>query len=816
MNRKSNGPRIGMWVGLISALLIAGCTQKKSTPPIPPPIAPSQLTVRVLSPTTAQLSWRDNSLNEIGFRIERAGEAGEFSVIAELPENTTRWNDTTLTEATLYRYRVRAFTRQNQSDPSNLAMALTPPFAPTNLRAQKVSGRRIDLNWTDNSLRETGFELQRREVGRGWLVLANLPADATAYSDTQLVEERQWDYRVRSLRDTIYSEWSNISRADTDVPTPAAPSDLEAIPSSQVSIDLRWVDNSLDEVGFVVEMSRSPEAGFAPRDSVRADVTNARISGLNTQTTYYFRVYAYNDSGNSPYSNVASATTPAGPPLPPSDLSGTAPTYRAVILTWRDNSDNEESFHLERKLSTATIWSSLVELPANTTSYNDSNIVPGASYNYRVFARNGMGSSPYSNEIRVVIPSGSPNPPSQLDAVAVHHRLVNLTWQDNSDDELGFTIQRRLVGIATWNTIAEVGANITNYSDEGVSPLTSYGYRVQAFNRVGERLLRSEWSNEDTVTTPNGPPNAPSNLSTVGIDIDKIRLQWQDNSNNETDFIVERRGPGDADFAPIATTPANRVVYIDTALAYTTWYAYRVKAINEMGESDYSNIDSAQTRNPVVFYDGFEAYNVGDVPRGGGWRDTARGTSWIRITDQISQPPGGKSCQFHDPDVGNNFCALDLTAPSMVKGKLSLNIYLAGVGSFGVWGGDNQNYITFDLRFRADGNLYARNGASFVSLGNYPVNQWLALTISFDMETHTYQLYINGAPLGDRLQTQRTDHLDNRFVRLIGFLDATIQDVFVDEFTLDLRPQEIGERPPVVPSRSQGEQRINEVDIGNW
>ena len=797
-------------------LFLVGCSKEKSNPVIPPPSAPSNLTISVLSPTSVRLSWRDNSLNEIGFEIERAVEQEEFQVLIRLGSDVNRWTDTTLAEGTLARYRVVAISRSSRSNPSNEAQAATPLFAPSQLTAQKISSRQINLSWQDNSQKETGYQIQRRQSGRSWVLIATTAPNTTEYSDTNLVEENIWDYRVRAVRDTIISDWSNVVRADTDVPTPAAPTNLEARPVSQMSVALQWVDNSLDELGFVIEVSRSPESGFQPRDSTREDVTSTIVGGLSSQTTYYFRVYAYNDSGNSPYSNIASATTPAGAPLPPSDLTGTAPTYRAVILTWRDNSDNEESFHIERKLTIANIWSPLVELTANTTSYSDSDVVPGASYNYRVYARNGMGSSPYSNEIRVVVPSGSPNPPSNLDAVPIHHRLVEITWRDNSDDELGFTIQRRLVGTSTWTTLGDVGANVTQYNDETVSPLTSYGYRVQAFNRIGDRLLRSEWSNEDTVTTPNGPPNAPSNLIATGIAIDRIRLQWRDNSNNETDFIVERRGPGEPNFSPIATTPANRTVYTDSALAYTTWYAYRVKAINEMGESGYSNIDSARTLNPVVFYDGFESYNVGDPPRGGGWQDTARGTSWIRVTDQISNPPGGKSCQFHDPDVGNNFCALDLRAPAMTQGKLSLNIYLAGVGSFGIWGGDNQNYITFDIRFRSDGNIYARSGASFMSLGAYQTNRWLAITISFDMQSHTYQLYIDGRAVGDRLQTQRTDHLDNRFVRMIGFIDATIQDVFVDEFSLDLRVAEALQSFSPVPYAGEGDQKIDRIDRNDW
>ncbi|MFN3821013.1 MAG: fibronectin type III domain-containing protein, partial [bacterium] len=454
-------------------VFLGGCTKEKSNPVIPPPSAPSNLTITVLSPTSVRLSWRDNSFNETGFEIERAVEQEEFQMLVRLSADVNRWTDTSLSEGTLARYRVVAISRNSRSVPSNEAQALTPLFTPTQLTAQKISGRQINLTWQDNSQKETGYQIQRRQLGRSWVLITTTTPNTTEYSDTALVEENFWDYRVRAVKDDISSEWSNIVRADTDVPTPAAPTELEARPVSQMSIALQWVDNSLDELGFVVEVSRSPESGFQPRDTTRENVTNTLVGNLNSQTTYYFRVYAYNDSGNSPYSNIASATTPAGPPLPPSDLTGTAPTYRAVILTWRDNSDNEESFHLERKLTISNIWSSLADLTANTTSYVDSNVVPGASYNYRLYARNAMGSSPYSNEIRVVIPSGSPNPPSDLDAVPIHYRQVDLTWRDNSDDELGFTIQRRLVGTSTWTTLGDVGANVTQYSDETVSPLTS-------------------------------------------------------------------------------------------------------------------------------------------------------------------------------------------------------------------------------------------------------------------------------------------------------------------------------------------------------
>ena len=58
---------------------------------------------------------------------------------------------------------------------------------------------------------------------------------------------------------------------------------------------------------------------------------------------------AYNQTGDSGYSNVASATTlPPPPPAAPSNLTADAVTKDRIDLTWQDNSDNEDGFKIER------------------------------------------------------------------------------------------------------------------------------------------------------------------------------------------------------------------------------------------------------------------------------------------------------------------------------------------------------------------------------------------------------------------------------------------------------------------------------------
>jgi hypothetical protein len=71
-----------------------------------------------------------------------------------------------------------------------------------------------------------------------------------------------------------------------------------------------------------------------------------------------------------------------------------------------------------------------------------------------------------------------------------------------------------------------------------------------------------------------------------------IQVTWADQSNNETGFVVERSLDGST-FKALNTLPANTTTYLNGKLTTGTEYFYRVRAINDAGSSDYSNVASA-------------------------------------------------------------------------------------------------------------------------------------------------------------------------------------------------------------------------------
>jgi hypothetical protein len=102
-------------------------------------------------------------------------------------------------------------------------------------------------------------------------------------------------------------------RASTATPTaptvPAAPGSLAAAALSSSQIKLTWADTSSNETGFRIERSGNGGASWSEIALVGSNVTGFTDNGLLAATPYQYRVRAYNSSGNSTYSNSASAST---------------------------------------------------------------------------------------------------------------------------------------------------------------------------------------------------------------------------------------------------------------------------------------------------------------------------------------------------------------------------------------------------------------------------------------------------------------------------------------------------------------------------
>ncbi len=183
---------------------------------------------------------------------------------------------------------------------------------------------------------------------------------------------------------------------------------------------------------------------------------------------------------------------PLTPPAAPSGLTATTISDARIDLAWSDNSDNEEMFDLER--STGGSFSRIALPPANSTSYQDTTVVAGMTYTYRVRAFNDAGTSAFSNQATASTPGDAA--PSDLRAYGVSDSQIRLFWTDESAMETGFEIEGR-TGADPFALLMTVPANTETADVGGLAAVTTYTFRVRSVSGTGA----SVYSNEAATTT---------------------------------------------------------------------------------------------------------------------------------------------------------------------------------------------------------------------------------------------------------------------------------------------------------------------------
>lgn len=94
------------------------------------------------------------------------------------------------------------------------------------------------------------------------------------------------------------------------------------------------------------------------------------------------------------------------------------------------------------------------------------------------------------------------------------------------------------------------------------------------------------------------PPAAPENLAAISTGTSTIDLTWEDHSNNESGFKIERKTGTEGVYEEIAVVDSNATSSSDSGLTASMTYYYRVRAYNAGGDSDYSNEANATTSTP--------------------------------------------------------------------------------------------------------------------------------------------------------------------------------------------------------------------------
>lgn len=273
------------------------------------------------------------------------------------------------------------------------------------------------LTWNDNSINETAFVIQRMVDGGPWTDVGTVPSPldqpnthgVRSYLDATFPAGSDVYYRVVA-QNTIGYGGEFMSLTAESVSDPAyivpAPTNLTAALGSGPVVVLAWMDNALNETGFVVERS-TDGVNFAPVATVAPQAGTGTVKWIdNTVTagvTYTYRVAATSVAGSSPYSNNATIAVPFLPPVPTSFTAARGPSgrnnTRSVILNWTADSTHVTQFTIQRATNPGFTGPSLVTMAASASArtLTQTGLARNTAYYFRIRAENGSVWSTWLN-----------------------------------------------------------------------------------------------------------------------------------------------------------------------------------------------------------------------------------------------------------------------------------------------------------------------------------------------------------------------------------------------------------------------------------
>jgi titin len=381
---------------------------------LPVPAAPSNVTATAASATQVNLSWTDNSGTSssnpkaTSFKLYRSTDQVNWSWFATSSTTSYSWYGGSA--ATTYYFYVKASVTAGDSTASNTASATTMPVpaAPSNAAANASNATTVNLTWTDNSGTGSGnptatsFKLYRSTDQVNWAWFATAGQGVTSYTWYGGTAGTTYYFYIKASANAGDSAPSNTATVTTPgVPLP--PSNMVATAVSSSHVNVSWQDNSVSPnsaTSFRVYRS-TDQVNWSWFATTNQGVTTYAWYGGSAGTTYYFRVVANDANGNSPASNIASATTvgsssPTSAPAAPSSLSASAASSSQINLSWTNNANNQDGFYIYQSPD-GTNFTLVASTAAGVTSYSITGLSASTPYYFKVSAYNPVGTSGYTS-----------------------------------------------------------------------------------------------------------------------------------------------------------------------------------------------------------------------------------------------------------------------------------------------------------------------------------------------------------------------------------------------------------------------------------
>ena len=464
----------------------------------------------------------------LGYRIYRSQtQNGPYSLISD--GLNLSYLDTNVVNNETYYYVLTSYNSYGESAYSieqRITVALVPD-APSNVNVIDVTPTNITISWEVPDAKGSYisyYTVYKQNPTTGDIELITTLTDTT-YTDTNIIYGFPQTYIITA---TSPIGESSYSIALTYIPSslPTEPLNLVSV-GDDMSIKLNW-DKPNSSGGIFLNYYNI----YWSLDNITFDLLNFSYNrefisdNLTNGVNYYYYVTAVNALGESAHSSIASSVPDSVAAAP--QLLVTL-ILNGVTLTWNDptqlvnNQISSGDFRIYR--STITGGPYILVNEGVFTSYSDKSMELGILYYYVVTKRNGVGESPFSNEVNI-IPAGAPDAPQNLVGFA-GDRQASLIWDppisENGRPITQFNVLRSVSPDQGFELVSHI--NQYYFTDTGLDNNVTYYYVVSAENSLWE----GNRSNIASVTPQNA--EIPTDFSYSGSNTGNGSILYEETIN---------------------------------------------------------------------------------------------------------------------------------------------------------------------------------------------------------------------------------------------------------------------------------------------
>ncbi|XP_047428889.1 protein sidekick-2 isoform X3 [Mugil cephalus] len=587
--------------------------------------------------TSLKVSWKEPlEKNGVltGYRISwEEFNRTNTRVTHYLPNLTQEYKVTGLTALTTYTIQVAAMTSkgQGQLSASTISSGVPPelPGPPTNLAISNIGPRSVNLQFKPGYDGKTSISrwLVEAQVGiigenEEWLMvqqLANEP-DARSLEVQDLNPYTFYRFRMRQVNIVGTSPPSQPSRKiqTLQAPPDISPANVTLRTASETSLWLRWVplpeweyNGNPDLVGYRVQYSKAGSKGGVLShiiiDRLEREFT---IEDLEEWTEYEVRVQAVNGIGFGPWSQaVYGRTRESVPSSGPTNVSAFATTSSSILVRWGEVQEADRNglilgYKVVYKAKDSDTAPNFWTVEGNTShSVQLSGLGKYVLYEIQVlaFTRIGDGRSSSPSILERTL-DDVPGPPVGILFPEVRTTSVRLIWQPPAQPNgiiLAYQItHRRNSSNSNAATVDVLSPSARQYTASGLKPEMVYVFRLTAQTRKGW----GEAAEALVVTTEKRARPQPTSRPTVPqeeVQARRVLLSWEPGSDGLSPvryYTVQYRELPDSNWTVHSASVGHEThSYIVDRLKPFTSYQFRVKATNDIGDSEYSKESEAIT-----------------------------------------------------------------------------------------------------------------------------------------------------------------------------------------------------------------------------